>query len=215
MNVFIFKGKDYEVDSEGFLLNSEKWDEDFASGLATELKIPDGLTQDHWDIINFIRDSFKEFGRCPLVYQTCKSNKIRLSQLRNLFPTGYLRGACKLAGITYKQGYVAHAWLSEIPEAIVPTEKVYRVDVRGFLIDPNEWDEQFAIYKAYEMKMPEKLGARHWKIIFFIRRSHEANKTVPTIYETCDANQIDIDELEKLFPDGYHRGAVKIAGLRV
>ena len=28
-------------------------------------------------------------------------------------------------------------------------------------------------------------------------------------------NLIDLDELQKLFPDGYHRGAVKIAGLRV
>ena len=33
--------------------------------------------------------------------------------------------------------------------------------------------------------------------------------------ETCEANDIDIDELEQLFPDGYHRGAVKIAGLRL
>ena len=26
---------------------------------------------------------------------------------------------------------------------------------------------------------------------------------------------LKIDELEKLFPDGYHRGAVKLAGLRL
>ena len=28
-------------------------------------------------------------------------------------------------------------------------------------------------------------------------------------------NTIDLDEIETLFTDGYHRGAVKIAGLRV
>lgn len=38
---------------------------------------------------------------------------------------------------------------------------------------------------------------------------------VPTVYETCETFGIEIEELEQLFPDGYHRGAVKIAGLRV
>ena len=212
MSTLTFMNKDYEVDSEGFLLDSNKWDEDFANGMASEVRIVDGLTREHWKIINFIRDTFKELGRCPLVYQTCKAHEIRLNQLRDLFPTGYLRGACKLAGITYKQGYVAHAWLSDIP--VAPLEKVYQVDVRGFLTNPFEWDEQFAVYKAYEMKMPDKLNARHWQIITFMRESFKKNKKVPTVYETCEANQIDIDELEVLFPDGYHRGAVKIAGLR-
>jgi len=213
MSAFVFMNKVYEVDSEGFLLDSNQWDEDFANGMAAEAKIEDGLTREHWDVIYFIRNTFKELGRCPLIYQTCKAQGIRLNRLRDLFPTGYLRGACKLAGITYKQGYVKHAWVSNIPEALF--EKVYQVDVRGFLIDSYEWDERFAVYKAFEMKMPEKLGARHWQIIYFIRESFEKNKQVPTVYETCDVNQIDIDELERLFPDGYHRGAVKIAGLRV
>jgi tRNA 2-thiouridine synthesizing protein E len=213
MSTFVFMNKDYEVDSEGFLLDSNKWDEDFANGMAAEVKIENGLTRRHWDVIYFIRNTFKELGKCPLIYQTCKAQGIRLNQLRDLFPTGYLRGACKLAGITYKQGYVKYAWVSDIPE--VHFEKVYQVDVRGFLIDPYEWDERFAVYKAYEMKMPEKLGDRHWQIIYFIRESFNKNKQVPTVYETCEANQIEIDELERLFPDGYHRGAVKIAGLRV
>jgi tRNA 2-thiouridine synthesizing protein E len=35
------------------------------------------------------------------------------------------------------------------------------------------------------------------------------------VIETCEATDLDIAELERLFPDGYHRGAVKIAGLRL
>ncbi len=42
-----------------------------------------------------------------------------------------------------------------------------------------------------------------------------AGETVPTVYETCEENRIEIEDLEALFPDGYHRGAVKISGLRV
>jgi tRNA 2-thiouridine synthesizing protein E len=37
----------------------------------------------------------------------------------------------------------------------------------------------------------------------------------PSVTETCEVNDLDIEELEQLFPDGYHRGAVKIAGLRL
>lgn len=60
-----------------------------------------------------------------------------------------------------------------------------------------------------------KLTEKHWAVINCLRQRFKKDKTVLTIYETCEANQIDMAELERLFPDGYHRGAVKIAGLRV
>jgi tRNA 2-thiouridine synthesizing protein E len=63
--------------------------------------------------------------------------------------------------------------------------------------------------------MPGGLSESHWNIIHFLRDRFVKNGTVPTVYETCGDNGIDLEELERLFPDGYHRGAVKIAGLRV
>ena len=94
-------------------------------------------------------------------------------------------------------------------------EKTYQVDVRGFLVHPEQWDEQFAVNRAHELKMPELLTDDHWKIIYYLRAGNEKDKVVPTVYETCEDNGIDSYELERMFPDGYHRGAVKIAGLRV
>jgi hypothetical protein len=38
---------------------------------------------------------------------------------------------------------------------------------------------------------------------------------VATVYESCEACEMDIRRLETLFPTGYHRGAVKLAGLRM
>ena len=61
----------------------------------------------------------------------------------------------------------------------------------------------------------EKLTDRHWQIIRYLRSRFERTGAVPTVYETCTANDIELDELERLFPDGYHRGAVKVAGLCV
>jgi tRNA 2-thiouridine synthesizing protein E len=93
-------------------------------------------------------------------------------------------------------------------------DRSYEINARGFLINPSQWDEKYALFRAWEIKMP-KLTDKHWQVIRFLRKSFEEKNMVPTVYETCEANDIDIDELQKLFPDGYHRGAVKIAGLRV
>ncbi|MDP8228991.1 MAG: TusE/DsrC/DsvC family sulfur relay protein, partial [Candidatus Electryoneaceae bacterium] len=145
-----------------------------------------------------------------------RTNKIGLRQLRGLFPTGYLRGACKLSGITYREGYLKHSWvMKKATEDSTSQDKTYTIDIRGFLVNPDEWDEQFAIYKAFEMKMPAEMTDRHWQIIRFLREYYGKNDSIPTVYDTSEANNIEIEELEELFPDGYHRGVVKLAGLRV
>jgi len=216
MAIFEFGNKTYTVDTEEFLSNYSEWDENFARGIAPKVGIISGLSEDHWKIIYFIRDMFKKTGKCPLVYETCRMNRLHLKELKKLFPAGYLRGACKLAGITYKEGYLDQWGLEELAERITSPaqEKSYEIDSRGFLMNPFEWDEGFTALKANEMKMP-KLSEKHWQIIRFLRDSFQKNNVVPTIYETCEVNGLELDELEKLFPDGYHRGAIKIAGLRV
>jgi TusE/DsrC/DsvC family sulfur relay protein len=217
MNTFTFANKTYQVDTEDFLSDFKDWDENFARGLAPKVGIISGLSEDHWKIINFIRDTFKQTGKCPLVYETCRMNRLHIQELKKLFPAGYLRGACKLAGVSYREGYLDQSWVEEFAEKVTSgarEEKAYLVNIRGFLINPTDWDRKFAIYKAHEMKMP-KLTDKHWQIINFLRESFEKNNLVPNVYETCEANGINLEDLQKLFPDGYHRGAVKIAGLRV
>lgn len=216
MSTFAFGNKTYQVDTEEFLSDYREWDEDFARAMAPKTGIISGLSEDHWKIIRFIRESFGKTGKCPLVYETCRTNRLHLQELKKLFPAGYLRGACKLSGITYKEGYLDQSGLEELAERVTsPTqEKSYEIDARGFLINPSDWDEKFALFRSHEMKMP-KLTEKHWQIISFLRKRFEEKNVVPTVYETCEVNGIDLEELEKLFPDGYHRGAVKIAGLRV
>jgi len=218
METHIIKGKPYRIDSLGFLIDHHEWDEDYAGAIAPSVGIDNGLTKMHWQVIHFIRDSFEKHGRCPLVYQTCRLNGLRLRELKELFPSGHLRGACKLAGLTYKEGYLNH--YSQVPiegdeETKIVADKYYKIDVRGFLADPDDWDEQFAVHKAFELKMTDGLTKGHWKIIHGLRSAYKISKLVPTVYETCDVNNIELEQLEKLFPDGYHRGVVKIAGLRV
>jgi len=218
MGEFKFEQKTYDIDSNGFLVDVNNWDRNFAIGMAEKMNMPRGLTKEHWDVVQFIRDTYKQTGRCPTVYETCRMIGLRRQELKLLFPDGYLRGACKLAGITYREGYLGQAQLPLTADDLnlISANKSYAVDVRGFLVDPSEWDEYYAAYRAYDMKIPGgKLTEDHWRVIRFLRDSFMKNGDIPTVYDTCHANQITLDELERLFPDGYHRGAVKIAGLRI
>jgi len=217
MATFKFRNENYEVDEDGFLRNPAQWDENFAEGMAPMLGISEKLNESQWSVISFIRDRVSRTGICPSVYQVCKAHRLRLADLKILFPSGYMRGACKLAGLTYREDPFQPSWLprERLTSVSVPLgERTYHVDIRGFLVDHAEWDEEYAVYKSQEMKMPQGLTEEHWKIIGFLRKRFEKDGKVPTAYETCEANQMEIEDLERLFPDGYHRGAVKIAGLR-
>lgn len=218
MVAFKYGQKDYEIDSNDFLIDANAWDKNFAHGMAEKLKMAGGLTFEHWDVLMFIRDTYEQTGRCPNVYETCRMKGLQRLELKLLFPDGYLRGACKLAGITYREGYLGQTQMPLTADDLnyVSANKKYSVDVRGFLVFPSEWDEYYAAYRAYDMKIPGgKLTDKHWKIIHYLRDSYLNSGILPTVYETCHANDITLDELEILFPDGYHRGAVKIAGLRI
>lgn len=208
--------KKYKVDRHGFLLDPADWDEEFAELMAPKVRIKGGLTEEHWKIIHFVRNQFAQMKVCPLIYAAARNNGFGLGRLRELFPTGYLRGVCKLAGITYRDGTIQHYWLEENRDRheYAFAKKTYHIDCLGFLVDPAEWDENFALMKAYEMKMPHSLTDRHWAVIRFLRDRFAASGEIPNIYETCEENSIDLELMEELFPDGYHRGAVKLAGLR-
>jgi tRNA 2-thiouridine synthesizing protein E len=217
MGTIEINNKSYDIDDQGFLEDFFQWDEQFASFMAPRYSLPASLTQRHWDLLYFIRKYYTEKGCCPLVYRTCRQNNIRLNDLRQLFPSGYLRGACRLAGITYKQAVHSGTGRSmprssaEASPARPP--KTYVVDAQGFLVDPDNWDEQFSIHKALELKMPGTLTNDHWRVIYFLRDHYIGRNKVPLVYDTCDAFNMDIEDMENLFPDGYHRGAVKISGL--
>jgi tRNA 2-thiouridine synthesizing protein E len=116
-----------------------------------------------------------------------------------LFPAGYHRGACRLAGLNYFDNYDLRGDM----------KKVYHVNVWGFLVDPAEWDEAYANTRAYEFGI--ELSEQHWRTIRFVRAYFEQHKKIPNIFEVCKV--CEVDDLEKLFPTGYHRGVLKIAGL--
>lgn len=206
-----FGGQQYTLDAHGYLDPSDQWDERFAEGMAARLGVPGGLTDEHWEIVRYLRERFLAEQAVPMVVQACIDNGLRLSRLRGLFPTGYTRGACRIAGINYLFLYASNKLLTYENYSTLATQ--YRLSDAGFLEDFDAWDTRFAQLVAQGWSLPSGLTRQHFRIIDFLRDAYRQHRRTPLVYETCRAHALDIDELCALFPEGYRRGACRAAGL--
>jgi len=103
--VFEINGNSYEVDEDGFLQEPERWNHEVAKDFANTEAITD-LTEEHWKVIDYIRNYYLEFGIAPMVRKVCKETGHKLSEIYKLFPSGPAKGACKLAGLPKPAGCV-------------------------------------------------------------------------------------------------------------
>jgi tRNA 2-thiouridine synthesizing protein E len=203
--------KVYTLDKYGFLNPPDQWDENFAEGIAQKLGISGGLTEKHWSFISYLRKKFIKEKVVPVVVIACSDNNLRLHEFRKLFPTGYHRGACKIAGINYEFMYKSNMWLTFETSPVLKNK--YKMTHMGFLEKFNDWNERFAMIISSEWNLPEGMTEQHWIIIKYLRLYYSKNKNIPTIIETCKSNDISLEKLGEMFPEGYRRGACRIAGL--
>jgi TusE/DsrC/DsvC family sulfur relay protein len=94
-----------ERDEEGFLNNPEDWNEEIAGALAEEIGIGE-LTDQHWKVINFMREDFKERGQIPTIRRIKNAGGIPIKDIYTLFPDGPAKKAAKIAGLGKPQGCV-------------------------------------------------------------------------------------------------------------
>ncbi|MEW6067863.1 MAG: TusE/DsrC/DsvC family sulfur relay protein [Nitrospirota bacterium] len=106
-----FKGKEYEMDEDGYLTDWQVWE----AGMAEEMAKGDGLalTPEHWEVINFLRDYFIKFQIAPMIKILVKEmakafgpEKGNTKYLYNLFPAGPAKQACRYAGLPKPTGCV-------------------------------------------------------------------------------------------------------------
>jgi tRNA 2-thiouridine synthesizing protein E len=94
-----------EVDEDGFMQEPEKWNETVAAALGTTEGVDD-LTDEHWKVVNYLRDYFLQFGVAPMIRKLCKETGFDLKKIYVLFPSGPAKGACKVAGLPKPTGCV-------------------------------------------------------------------------------------------------------------
>ncbi len=104
-------GKSYEVDEEGYLADLNQWEPAIAEVMAKEDDCE--LSENHWQVINFLREYYEEYQIAPAVRVLTKAIGKKLGKdkgnskyLYELFPYGPGKQACKYAGLPKPTGCV-------------------------------------------------------------------------------------------------------------
>jgi TusE/DsrC/DsvC family sulfur relay protein len=92
------------VDDEGYLVDPANWNEHVAEALARQERIV--LSEEHWAVIRFMREYYEQHQIAPDARHVMKhlaeykgAGKAGRNDLFVLFPYGYVKQACKIAGM--------------------------------------------------------------------------------------------------------------------
>lgn len=105
MPVIELEGLTIDVDEDGFIQDPAIWSEELAMAIAKTEDVSE-LTDDHWVVINYLRNYYQEFGIAPMIRKLCKQTGFQLKYIYELFPSGPAKGACKIAGLPKPTGCV-------------------------------------------------------------------------------------------------------------
>ena len=94
-----------EIDEDGFIQDPSAWNEAVAKALAKTEGV-DELTEEHWKLVNYLREYYLKFGIAPMIRKLCKETGFPLKKVYELFPSGPAKGACKYAGLPKPDGCV-------------------------------------------------------------------------------------------------------------
>ena len=91
-----------DLDAEGYLTDPDSWTEAVATTFARQENIQ--LTADHWDAIRFMREYYGQHQIIPDVRHVMRHLAVRLgkesrNRIFELFPYGYVKQACRIAGM--------------------------------------------------------------------------------------------------------------------
>jgi tRNA 2-thiouridine synthesizing protein E len=105
MPVIELDGIQVDVDEDGFIQDPDVWSKALAAAIAKTEEVEE-LTEDHWIVINYLREYYQEFGIAPMIRKLCKQTGFKLNYIYELFPSGPAKGACKVAGLPKPTGCV-------------------------------------------------------------------------------------------------------------
>jgi tRNA 2-thiouridine synthesizing protein E len=93
-----------QVDEEGYLVDPAQWNEKVAEALARQEHIV--LSDEHWAVIRFMREYYEQHQIAPDARHVMKhlagfmgAGKAGRNDLFVLFPYGYVKQACRIAGM--------------------------------------------------------------------------------------------------------------------
>ena len=108
---FQFNGTTYKVTQLGNLVDLHRWNPQVAEFMAGQEGIT--LSADHWEVLNFLRGFYFEYGVTPMVKILMKhmaeevsAERASREHLYHLFPKGPSRQGSRIAGLPEPQGCI-------------------------------------------------------------------------------------------------------------
>ena len=104
MTTTTIAGHDVHVDSEGFLTTYDEWDEDLARALAAQIGLE--LTEEHLDLLRFLREDFRVHGETATLRRVTAGTDVPTKRLFELFPLKPAKKMAYVAGLPKPRGCV-------------------------------------------------------------------------------------------------------------
>lgn len=89
-------------DAKGFLADPAAWTPELGAAIAADLGLD--LTDEHWEIVSWIRTAYADSGSSPNVRAISKGSGTEIKDLYRLFPGGPGKLAAKVAGVPKPAG---------------------------------------------------------------------------------------------------------------
>jgi dissimilatory sulfite reductase related protein len=105
MTTATLAGVSVELNDEGFFTEPDVWTREMAEELAHHEGIED-LTDQHWQVIEFMRKEYFEKGTGATVRVLGKNSGVSVKELYALFPKGPAKTAARIAGIPKPKGCI-------------------------------------------------------------------------------------------------------------
>jgi TusE/DsrC/DsvC family sulfur relay protein len=99
-----YRGRQIDVNDEGFLTDATQWTPDVGEAIAHELGLQ--LTPEHWKVITFCREDAAREGQPPGLRRISKLSGVGTKELYALFPKGPGKLAARVAGLPKPHGCV-------------------------------------------------------------------------------------------------------------
>ena len=186
MNNLVIAGNNIELRADGRLNDLNDWSPELAEKMAQAEGL--SLSKPHWDVINIMRDYYKEYNTPPILKLLRKelSKKIGAEQasvdvLDGLFPNGVQQQGSRLAGIPLAHLDAELDQASRVQSVSSSADgashfndqfdfngKSIKVYASGNLVNLEDWNEELAVVLAEKEDI--QLTDAHWTVINFLRK---------------------------------------------
>ncbi len=93
-----------EVNDEGFMTVYDEWNEDIGTALAANIGLE--LSEEHWEVIRFLRTDFSSQGETATLRRVSNTGGMPTKTLFKLFPKKPAKKMAYIAGLPKPHGCV-------------------------------------------------------------------------------------------------------------